>query len=358
MIKRILALLFVILIPLSIISCDNDIPKIKAKNKSNKNVENTYVMKYPKAYYDIESKEIKWDAVDKAEEYEINIYLINETINTKTQNTYYDVSNLTPGIFSVSIKPIDTDNKYKAGKETKYNVKIPGFNKDMAYEKVEEELIYSIVLITVTRYDSFLGIKTNKTVEQKEGVICKKSNGSYWAITNCPLLKSNTKYDKTEITVKDTHNNTYTGTEINPTNISNGILSVISFNSNIQLPIVNFAEGIGINNEEVMFVSRYQFTNKAQFAKTTEIQPSTNNDISTKYHVVITDKINNSSFSVATFNDEYELIGITVNLKNNQYCFIQIKEILEYIDKELAEKTGYASKTIIPVDVKPPSVMS
>lgn len=361
MIKRILALLFVFIIPFSIFGCDDDIPKIsnKKKNQEQENLEkdeeNKNILKYAKPYYNTESKNIVWDKVENAEEYEIKIYLINQTITKKTTETYFDVSNLSPGTFSVSIKPISSNKKYETGKEIKYEIKIPGFNQTLAREKVKEELRYSIVFIKITRYNTILGIKTDKQTEQIEGVICKKNNNTYWIATNSPLLQSNTKYDKTEIIIKDSYGNEYTGTKINPTNTSKNLISIIQFNSNIQLPTVNFAKDQAFTNEEIMLISNYEITNYAQFVYVTDFKKSTNNNIKTEYDIVITNRVNNSNFSVAVFNDEYQLIGISININNNKFCYIQIREILEYIDKELANKTGYAAEAIIPVDVKPPS---
>lgn len=310
----------------------------------------SYVFDLAYANYNKTENCIYWNEIKNADGYYITI---NNGKRIKTQNTYYSIPEYKPGYYSVKIEPYDNENKYIAINPQTTQIRVNGFiNEEEAKNKALSELTYHLVEINITKYNKGLfGIKKDKTTECLTGVIIKEADAyKYWCITYSPLLTAGYNYDVTNISVTDKHGTTYNATEITPTNINNRILTVIEFYTNKKLPVPKLSKNIG-NIEDVILLSENTslYTPIITKIKGPEVASEVN-FTRTRYQAIITEQ----SWNVlpdykAVFDENYELVGIVVtNSEFGKIRFLQIKEVVEHYDLELAKNFGELFTTRLP----------
>ena len=81
-----------------------------------------------------------------------------------------------------------------------------------------------------------------------------------------------------------------------------------------------------------------------------EMERATDSGLNSRYQAVITDQEwNVTPTHKAVFDEDYKLVGITItNSPDGKIRFLQIREVLEYIDPVKAQKYGVLEKTKIP----------
>ena len=334
--KYIAFLITIAMITLIFSSCNPNSNKNQNTNNKNLNKENkisttvkeNYEFSTTKIYYEMRGDYISWDKIENADGYYITI---NNQDKIKTTDTYYSLKGYKPGMYTVTIEPYDNENVYKVKNTSTKEFRINGFENEVeAKLKATQELVNYIVEIEITKYNKgFLGIKKDKITEITEGVICQKEGTIYTSITYSQLLKDNTKYDNTEIIIRDVYGNKYDGTISEPSSnqIKDGFLTVIKFKQkNKELPVANISKEIG-NIEDAILVS-------SPFSKTTtsaiivhfeDMQYVRENNLKCRYQVIITDQkwATPPVYKIA-FDEFYNFIGITItNSEKNEIRIVQ-----------------------------------
>ncbi len=348
--KKLLAsLLSIIILSISMISCQIDnynenITTDKQEEITEKNQEKK-ILQRPRVYYEFWEKRIGWDTVPNAIRYTI---VINDKKVATTTNTFYPVDDYEPGKYKIDIIPEASHALYEAGEPNPQVIKITGINEEEAKKKIEEELKYSLVKINILQYDSFLGIKTNKNEIVIDGIILYKKDNKYKAICYAESLITK-NYEKTEIKVIDKFDNEYVGSLTPAADINEEILSVITFYTNKNLPTAPLPYDI-FNSKEIVILEKYFYNNRPLFAEITNTDICHVNGIRTKYDAINTNVEFQNRTSLPVFNSDYDLIGLTIPSNNSKenLKFIQIKELLSYIDKDLAKTVGYTEKVKLP----------
>ena len=354
--KKIISIFLILTtILISIISCnntqDNELQNNQKESNDITNPTENFILESTTATYDILSDTIYWNKVENADGYYISI---NNGEKINVTDTKLPIPNYKPGYYSVSIEPYDNENIYKAEVPQTTQIRVNGFeNEEEAKKKAINELTYHLVEINITQYNKGLfGVKKDKTTECVTGIIVKEENGyKYWCITYSPLLKEGYNYDVTNISVTDKYGTTYNAQKVNPTNRQNGILTVITFWANKKLPVVEFSNKIG-EIEDVLLLAHN--TNLYRPIITKIKEPDTDSYIQgtkTRYQTIITEQNWNITPDYrAVFDEYYNLIGIVVsNSKFGKIRFVQIKEVIEHFDLQLAEEYGFLTKTVLPV---------
>ena len=329
--RKIISIISIIALIATLTSCNNNnIHKndstIKSTIKESETEEKKLYIEY-NGYMEC----IQWTRIEDATSYQI--FFDNDNPIT-IQDNYFSTSNMKFGYHKVTINAIKNSKTILSGTS---EFVIEGITEAQAKDALKK-LSPSIVSISTQKYNTTLGIiQSNKETETVEGIICYNNGNTYWAICYSPLLRTNINYDKTKINITDDYGNEYTGTEINPTNIKNRILTVISFSSKINLPTVNFGMKLNGNSK---YILKYQISpKKTQIGK---INLPTNfatiNGTRTQNHLIGT-TFDTTTYGQVVFNCKFEFIGIIVpNYEEKPISFMQLKEVLGYIDIDLQKK--------------------
>ena len=331
--KKLLATFFAIVILFSLQSCGSK-NKGKIQGSENNIVDSNELPKDNKLYLSYSGYDecIYWTKIETADYYEVQF---DQGKENQTEDKFYTTENLKIGNHNVIVKAIK-DNQTITTENLSF--KIEGITEE-DIEKNKKKIFETEVEIYIEKYNLKLGfIKTDKITDGSQGIICKKQGNEYWAICYSALLQSSTKYDKTDITIEDEYGNKYKGKEINPTGIKEKILTVVSFTSEKELPVVDFNLSL-CDSRYLVKVSKGtnprasigKYYGNSDFA-TIEGKKTKN--------ILVMTTFESAKHGSAIFNQRFELIGIVVeNPNSNRISFIQGKEILLYIDKELAERS-------------------
>lgn len=274
-----------------------------------------------------------WQSIPQAAKYEL--YIDTNKYGT-TSETRYEIEKLSLGEHTVKVIALDLNNKEIT--QTTQNFEYIGLDETKALNKAKNDLVYSIVKISIKKYNTSLTfIKKDEVSASTWGVICKKNGNTYWAICYSPLLVSSKQYDKTIITVEDEHGNEFTGIEINPTNAKDRILGVVSFQSNQEiLPVVDISMNLA-DSEDILIV-RPNAQPIGQIAHIDHFgEKQIIDGIQTKNNMISTD-VKGTSLGYPVFDANYSFIGIILSSSTDGICFMQLKEILRYIDTDLQQK--------------------
>lgn len=116
--KKILSA-FLLCIVLLFCGCEDEI-----NNTSNISKEETIILKTPTPEYNPYENKIIWEAIKYAKCYEIQI---NDNPTIQITENHIDTSNWTAGTYSISIKPIGINSKYKSDEIKKHTIKIKNY---------------------------------------------------------------------------------------------------------------------------------------------------------------------------------------------------------------------------------------
>lgn len=316
------------IITISIASCDNKATEIIYNEAFNE--ETTQTEKLSAYYYGYDESLI-WKNIKNIDYYEL--YINNEN-KIKTEQDFYYLGHLTEGQYSVKINAIKNSKIIASD--------IVDFYKGIPEEKLktaEIGLKCSIVEVHITRYNVSLGIlKKDEETELAYGFIYKNNENEYWTVSYSKLLRSSKSFDKTEIIIKDEFGNEYEGIEDFPTNIEERILSIVKFKSNKKLPTVT----LGTETVKDQYIVHINNTdNNATVGKISgNSDRSKINNIYTK-SILVETNLKFAIIGTPIFNSNFEFIGIIVpNSNDTTICFMQLKEILGYIDIDLQKECG------------------
>ena len=138
---------------------------------------------------------IVWNEIERVDYYEI---LLDGNTKIETIDNYYSTSDLEIGEHRVTINAIKNKSKITAAM---LNFEVKGI-KEENLNQISTELSYSLVNISIERYNTSLGIiKSDEISEGTQGVICKKNESTYWVICYSTTLRLDKNYDKTNINI-------------------------------------------------------------------------------------------------------------------------------------------------------------
>ena len=287
---------------------------------------------------------IEWNNINDVKEY---IVKVDDKISYETTNSIWENTNLSLGKHKIEVIAIKKDNTTVSEIQ---EIEVIGIKPQQIYN-LDKEVRDSTVRVKVEQYNKRLGIfKKDEKLAYETGIICQKKNNQYIAVCYCPNLKNGKTYDVTKISVTDNYGNEYEATEITPTQtttttattkINDRILTVITFTATKKtLPVVDLGldcieysnDLFTINNadvhdcasgEEKRPAKRIQIDGKQTVCEVIEI--------TTPYK-------DNVHVGDAVFDIEKQFIGIIVLKTDEKIVYMQLKEILGYIDNNLQKE--------------------